>query len=129
MLLTHIDRRDAIQGWTSNVPAVPNWGQTDQDAGTARRDLVVGGVGKHRDLNSIGLADKDADIEAMEECGLAVGEVIGTRLSESRGVKLRLRAEPQEDHSSPVEQEGSHSSLVGRTSKRHCLFHMDRRVA
>jgi hypothetical protein len=129
MLQTHTDRWDTIRDWMTSVHAVPSLGRQDQGAGTSLRDLAVDGFGMHRDSNSIDLAGKDADIEVMEECEIAVGGVIGTRQFESQGEKLCSKAEQQVDHSSPLEPQGGRSSLVGRTSEHHCLLHTARQGA
>jgi hypothetical protein len=123
MVQTHIGRWDTIQDWTLSVHAAPSLGRRDRDAGTALRDLAVDGFRRRQGLNNTGLAGKDSGIEVREESRTAAGGVIGTRQSESPHEKLRLKAERQVDHSSPVARQGSHSSLVGRTSERHYQLH------
>lgn len=92
--------------------------------GMPRRDLAVGGPGKHRDLSSIDLAGKDADIEVTEECEIAVDAVIEMKQSVSRDAKPRWKVERLVDHSSLVERQADRNSLVGRTSAHRCRLHM-----
>jgi hypothetical protein len=85
MVQAHIDRWDTTRDWTLTVHVVPSLGRRDRGAGTALHDLAADGFDKYRDLNSTGLAGKDADIEVKEECGAAAaaaaGGAIGTRQS------------------------------------------------
>jgi hypothetical protein len=126
---TRTDQLDKKRDWTWIVHVVPNLGRRGPGAGTALRDLAVDDFGKRRGLNSTGLAGKDADIEVTEESGTAAVGVIGTRQSESLDEKLRGEVERSWEHSSPVEPQGSHSILAGRTSERHRQLHTDPQVA
>jgi len=130
MLQTHMDRQDTRQGQKLSVHAVPSLGQKDRGVGIPSCDPMVAGLDKHRGLRNIGLAGKDAGIEVMEECLIAVDGVTETTRSENQDGKLSLMVEPPVDHhSSLAGRQVGRNNLVAYTSERHCLVHMARQVA